>query len=142
MNIEDIMLGESKNVEFKVTLPDKSEKYMKSVIAFANSQGGKIIIGVDDKTHEIVGVDNEVIFKMMDSIANSVADLCEPQIVPDIEPQTIDGKNVIVITVEAGKNRPYYLKSKGKENGTYIRTAGTSRPAHPYKITELEMEGK
>lgn len=58
-----------------------------------------------------------------------------------IEPQTVDGKTVIVVSVEAGKNRPYYLKSKGKENGTYIRIAGTSRQAFPEKIKELEMEG-
>ena len=48
--------GESKNIEYKVTLPDKSEKYMKTIVAFANSQGGKLIIGVDDKTHQITWV--------------------------------------------------------------------------------------
>lgn len=37
-----------------------------------------------------------------------------PQIIPDIEPQTIEGKDVIVVSVEAGKHRPYYLKSKEK----------------------------
>ena len=45
------------------------------------------------------------------------------------------------LLTEAGKNRPYYLKSKGKDNGTYIRVAGTSRQAFPEKIKELEMEG-
>ena len=78
---------------------------------------------------------------MMDGIANAVSDSCVPQIIPDIEPQTVDGKTVIVISVEAGKNRPYYLKSKGKDNGTYIRVAGTSRQAFLEKIKELEMEG-
>ena len=40
--VEDAMFsGETKNIEYKVTLPDKSEKYMKTIIAFANSQGGK-----------------------------------------------------------------------------------------------------
>ena len=43
--------------------------------------------------------------------------------------------------MEAGKNRPYYIKAKGKEKGTYIRVAGTSRLAYPEKIRELEMEG-
>ena len=133
--------GESKNVEYKVTLPDKSEKYMKTIVAFANTQGGKLIVGVDDKTYEIVGVENEILFQLMDGIANAVSDSCMPQIIPDIEPQTIDGKTVIVVSVEAGKNRPYYLKSKGKDNGTYIRVAGTSRQAFPEKIKELEMEG-
>ena len=133
--------GESKNVEYKVTLPDKSEKCMKTIVAFANTQGGKLIVGIDDKTHEIVGVENEILFQVMDGIANAVSDSCMPQIIPDIEPQTVDGKTVIVVSVEAGKNRPYYLKSKGKENGTYIRVAGTSRQAFPEKIRELEMEG-
>ena len=77
----------------------------------------------------------------MDRIANAVSDSCTPQIIPEIEPLTIKGKTVIIVTVEAGKNRPYYLKSKGKENGTYIRVAGTSRQAFLEKIKELEMEG-
>lgn len=114
---------------------------MKTIVAFANTQGGKLIVGVDDRTHEIVGVENEILFQIMDGIANAVSDSCMPQIIPDIEPQTVEGKTVIVVSVEAGKNRPYYLKSKGKENGTYIRVAGTSRQAFPEKIRELEMEG-
>ena len=125
--VEDTMFsGESKNIEYKVSLPDKSEKYMKTIVAFANTQGGKLIVGVDDKTYQIVGVENDVLFQLMDGIANAVSDSCVPQIIPDIEPQTVKGKTVIVVTVEAGKNRPYYLKSKGKDNGTYIRVAGTS----------------
>ena len=138
---DTLISGESKNIEYKVTLPDKSEKYMKTIVAFANTQGGKLIVGIDDKTHEIVGVANEILFQLMDGIANAISDSCMPQIIPDIEPQTIDGKTVIIVSVEAGKNRPYYLKSKGKENGTYIRVAGTSRQAFPEKIRELEMEG-
>ena len=138
---DTLFSGESKNIEYKITLPDKSEKYMKTIVAFANTQGGKLIVGIDDKTHEIVGVANEILFQLMDGIANAISDSCMPQIIPDIEPQTIDGKTVIIVSVEAGKNRPYYLKSKGKENGTYIRVAGTSRQASPEKIRELEMEG-
>ena len=129
--VEDTMFsGESKNIEYKVSLPDKSEKYMKTIVAFANTQGGKLIVGVE----------NDVLFQLMDGIANAVSDSCVPQIIPDIEPQTVEGKTVIVVSVEAGKNRPYYLKSKGKDNGTYIRVAGTSRQAFPEKIKELEME--
>ena len=44
--VEDTMFsGESKNIEYKVSLPDKSEKYMKTIVAFANTQGGKLIVG-------------------------------------------------------------------------------------------------
>lgn len=76
---------------------------MKTIVAFANTQGGKLIVGVDDRTHEIVGVENEILFQVMDGIANAVSDSCMPQIIPDIELQTVEGKTVIVVSVEAGK---------------------------------------
>ena len=138
---DELFSGESKNIEYKVVVPDKSEKYMKTVVAFANTQGGRLVIGIDDKTHQVVGVDIESLFQAMDALTNAISDSCEPQIIPDIGPQTVDGKTVIVITVEAGKNRPYYIKAQGKAKGTYIRVAGTSRHAHQEKISELEMEG-
>ena len=68
MTIEEILAGESKNVEFKENLPEKSIKYMKSVVAFANGIGGKIIFGIADKTREVIGFDKEDVFKKMDAI--------------------------------------------------------------------------
>ena len=100
MAMDTMFSGESKSIEYKVTLPDKSVKYMKTIVAFANTQGGKLIVGVDDKTHEIVGVENEILFQLMDGIANAVSDSCMPQIIPDIEPQTIDGKTVMLEAVK------------------------------------------
>ena len=100
MAMDTMFSGESKSIEYKVTLPDKSEKYMKTIVAFANTQGGKLIVGVDDKTHEIVGVTNEILFQLMDGIANAISDSCMPQIIPDIEPQTIDGKTVMLEAVK------------------------------------------
>ena len=141
MTIQEIIRGESQNVEFKEMLPKNSEKYIKTIIAFANTQGGQLIVGIDDETQRVTGVDRDSVFKTMDRISNAVSDSCIPQIVPNIELQTVEGKTVIAVTVAPGPNRPYYLKSKGKENGTYIRVAGTSRPAYPEKIKELEMEG-
>ena len=47
--VEDTLFsGESKNIEYKVTLPDKSEKYLKTIVAFANTQGGMLIVGVEN----------------------------------------------------------------------------------------------
>ena len=105
MTVEEIVRGESKTVEFKIMLPKDSEKYIKTIVAFANSQGGQLIVGVDDKTREVVGVDEDILFRVMDSISNAVSDSCEPQIVPNVELQTVDGKTVIVITVAPGPNR-------------------------------------
>lgn len=48
--------GESINIEYKVEMPKKSEKYMKTVVAFANGRGGRIVFGVDDKTIIVVEI--------------------------------------------------------------------------------------
>ena len=81
---DTLFSGESKNVEYKVTVPDKSEKYMKTVVAFANGRGGRIVFGIDDKTLEIVGMDVDNIYKTMDAITNAISDSCEPAIRPDV----------------------------------------------------------
>lgn len=141
MTIEEILVGESKNIEFKEKLPEKSIKYMKSVVAFANGTGGKIIFGITDKTREVIGFDKDEVFKIMDAIANAVSDSCEPAIIPDITLQTLEGKTVIVVEVEAGRQRPYYIKALGRDGGVYVRVAGTTRLADDYMIKELMFEG-
>lgn len=141
MTIEEILTGESKNVEFKENLPEKSIKYMKSVVAFANGTGGKIIFGIADKTREVIGFDKEDVFRKMDAIANAVSDSCEPAIIPDITLQTVDSKTIIVVEVSGGRQRPYYIKALGKEAGVYVRVAGTTRPDDEYMIKELMFEG-
>lgn len=141
MLVDEIKFGESVNIEFKREVPQKSEKYIKSVIAFANTAGGKIVIGIDDETHEIVGVEKDGVFKIIDNITNTISDMCCPQIFPNIGVNTIDGKSVIVINIYPGANRPYYIKSLGKETGTYIRVSGTSRPADEAVLKDLELQG-
>ena len=141
MLADEIKSGESINIEFKVEVPKKSVKYIKSVIAFANTAGGKIVIGVDDETHEVVGVEKDDVFKIIDGITNTISDMCYPQIFPNIGVDTIDEKCVIVIEIYPGANRPYYIKSLGKEAGTYIRVSGTSRPADEAILKDLELQG-
>lgn len=90
---EKLFSGESESIEYKVTVPKKSEKYMKTVVAFANGKGGKIVFGVDDKTLEVVGMDEDNIFKTMDAITNAISDSCEPRIRPDVTLQTVNNNN-------------------------------------------------
>lgn len=96
MKIDEILAGESKNVEFKESLPVKSSKYMKTIVAFANGQGGKLIIGVEDDTRKIVGIDKNEAFQIMDAVANAISDSCKPAIIPDIYMQTIDGQLLLL----------------------------------------------
>ena len=141
MLLEEIKNGENKEIEYKRELPKHSDKYMKSVIAFANSYGGKIIFGVEDKTREIVGVEEEKAFQVMDSIANAISDSCEPAIIPDITLQTVENKQLIVVEIAASTQRPYYIKALGRENGVYIRVLGTTRHADETRLKELMFEG-
>lgn len=114
---------------------------MKTIVAFANTSGGKFIIGVDDRTKDNVGVEPSSFFQIMDKIANAVSDMCAPQIVLGITFQTIEEKCIVQIEIYPGQNRSYYIRGLGKEKGTYIRVAGTSRVADELVLKDLEYQG-
>ena len=138
MLLNQIKKGKNKKLELKETLPS-NEKIAKTVIAFANTAGGKLVIGVDDKLN-IVGVDEDKIFEYEEKISSVVSDLCYPNILPEIYAQNIEGKVVLVVEVFRGSLLPYYLKNKGKLKGTYIRVGSTNRLADEKVITELQRQ--
>ena len=138
MLIEEILKGENEKIEFKENA--KTNAYIKTAVAFANGNGGKIVFGVKDNG-EIVGVENE--FEVMDGIINAISDSCYPMIVPDISLHTLENKTVILVEIEGGKKKPYYLKSKGMQKGTYIRSGATTRIIEEdYILKELVLEGE
>ena len=141
MTAEEIFAGESDNVEFKSDIPPKSETYMKTVVAFANGKGGRLVFGVENGTWAVTGFSKEEVFPKMDAITNAIFDICEPQITPNIAVQEIGGKAIIVVEIIPGMQRPYYIKSQGIMAGTYIRVAGTTRHAERYRVQELILEG-
>lgn len=142
MEKDKLLSGESVNVEYKVTVPKDSSKYMKTVVAYANGHGGKIVFGVDDKSLEVIDMDTDHIFRTIDAITNAISDSCEPRIIPDVTLQTVEDKTVIVVEIAPGKMRPYYIKSKGMVGGTYVRSAGTTRLVADYMLKELILEGQ
>ena len=79
---DKIRAGESKVLEFKEILP-QGDKIAKTVVAFSNTSGGQLIIGVgDDRT--IKGIDPDVdIFALQDRVVSIIYDLCYPNILPD-----------------------------------------------------------
>ncbi|MCI9173818.1 MAG: hypothetical protein HFH49_02570 [Lachnospiraceae bacterium] len=141
MTVEDIISGESEYIEFKQEVPKKNEVYMKTVVAFANGSGGKIIFGVEDTTFEVLGIHQEDVFSVMDGLTSAICDSCTPMIMPIVTMASVEEKVVIVVNIMPGSQRPYYLTAKGKENGTYIRMSGTTRPADSFVLKELEFEG-
>ena len=141
MTVKDIISGESEFIEFKQEVPKKSEVYMKTVVAFANGSGGKIVFGVEDGTCKVVGINQEDAFSIMDGITSAICDSCTPMITPIVTLASVEEKILIVVNIMPGSQRPYYLAAKGKENGTYIRVSGTTRPADSFVLKELEFEG-
>lgn len=137
-----LFLGESVNVEYKVEIPPNSDKYMKTVVAFANGRGGHIIFCIDDKSLKVVGIESDAIFLKIDVITNAILDSCEPKIYPNVTLQILDDKTVIVVEIQPAPMRPYYIKSQGIVKGTHVRVAGTTRHVEEYMLKELILEGQ
>ncbi len=137
--LKAIQSGEGKNLEFKVELPS-SNTLAKTVIAFSNTGGGKLIIGVNDQG-EIVGLKPDVdIFELQDKVASMIYETCYPNVLPEIYTTTINDKLVMAIEVYRGNLLPYYLKHQGKNEGVYIRVGATNRKASHENILELERQ--
>jgi ATP-dependent DNA helicase RecG len=135
---EQIVKGESKTLELKEKLP-KNESIAKTIIAFSNTAGGKLVIGVNDE-REIVGVSGDTLFQVQDKIVSIIDDSCSPGILPEIYSVNVDNKLLLVVEVSSGPLKPYFLKTHGKSNGTFIRIGATNRVADQENITELERQ--
>ena len=139
---QEILNGESRTLEYKVELPEDSVKWIKSIVAFANGAGGKFVIGVNNR-REFIGIPKKAdLFELKDGIADKISQMCEPQIMFDITAEIVEGAQLLIIQVFPGMATPYYIKSQGKENGTYIRLGATTRNADLAALSELENRGK
>jgi ATP-dependent DNA helicase RecG len=136
--IDVINQGEGKRLELKEKLPSHIS-IAKTAVAFSNTSGGKIVIGINDDL-KIVGVDEDKIFEIQEKVSSIIYDLCYPNILPEIYTVNIHGKLVVVIEIFRGSLLPYYLKNKGKRDGTYIRIGSTNRLADESMILELERQ--
>ncbi|MCC8045029.1 MAG: putative DNA binding domain-containing protein [Clostridiales bacterium] len=142
MTVEEILTGEKDNIEYKVDIPPKSETYMRTVVAFANGKGGRLVFGIENDTWKVAGFGKEQVFRKMDAVTNAIYDSCEPKITPSVGIQDFDGKYIIIVDIPAGMQCPYYIKSQGILEGTYIRVAGTTRKAARYQIKELILSSE
>ena len=129
---------ENRKLEFKETLPS-NEKIIKTAIAFSNSQGGHLIIGIKNN-NEIVGIDDDELVKFEEIISNTVYDNCIPNITPNIYSLRIKDKLLLIVEFYPSSNKPHYIKSLGKLKGTYIRIGSSNRIATQEIIQNLERE--
>lgn len=114
----------------------------KSVLAFANTEGGVLYIGINDNG-EVVGVDNAD--AVMQQLANSLKDSIAPDAMPFISIKAIpkDDKIIIAVMVEEGSNKPYYLREKGlKPSGVYIRRGSSNQPLSEEGIRRMLIDNQ
>ena len=140
--LEEIKNGESATLEFKEERPKDSLKFTKTVVAFANGRGGRILFGVEDGTGVVKGVDNAIVLKEMDAIADTIANCCTPPVMPEITIANIESKSVIVVNVRGGLNTPYYVRKLGIQNGTFQRVGATTREVEEYTLKSLILDGE
>ena len=128
---------ESDTVELK---QEYIKDIRKEIVAFANTVGGTIYIGVDD-TGAVIGLDNPDV--VMLAVLNMARDSIRPDIMGFIRCgiQDIADKKVVEIRIQKGPDRPYYLRDKGlTPGGVYIRNGSASNPASTYLIKKMISE--
>lgn len=153
MFIEELIPGinlEDRNTEFKGIIKEgKNESgksteigWLKTLCAFANTDGGKMYVGVEDKTHKIVALDHLTADKVIRMVYRLIREKVEPGI--DIEINSIPVRTdeqtryVLEITVAPGKNLPVTLHENGLL-GIYIRNYGQTQTAAPEQIRDLVL---
>ena len=124
---------EGKTLEFKRDL-SSPKPLLKTLVAFANTAGGRLFVGVDDQ-RKVVGIvhplDDE------ERLCNLIADSIAPRLMPNVELITVDGKTLLVVEVFVSGSRPHWLKAEGPGHGVYVRLGSTSRQADQALIDEL-----
>ena len=135
MDVDDLFLRhEDKTLEFKRDDSGR-EGIVRTAVAFSNTSGGVIIIGVADRTRDIVGVEDPLLTE--ERIASLLSDTVSPRIVPEIEIVPWRDTHLIVIRVHPGPSRPYHVVSEGPTEGIYVRVGSTNRRADDELSREL-----
>ncbi len=118
--IERISNGEDSFTQFKSNVTNNiSLAY--ELMAFSNAEGGVLIIGVDDKTNEVIGLSNEDIKRLNQLIGSVIRDKIKPSIYPIVAIKSIDNQKVLIIEVPKGVNKPYDV------DGVYYTKAGSDK---------------
>ena len=136
MNLAELLKRpESKTLEFKRDL-SSVPGVLRSVIAFANTAGGTVLIGVEDGSRRVLGVADPL--AMEERLANLLSDCFTPNLLPDIEILPWHKTHVDAIQVHPSPARPHHLTAAGVDAGVYVRVGSSNRRADPESIAEMQ----
>ncbi|MCL1841977.1 MAG: putative DNA binding domain-containing protein, partial [Propionibacteriaceae bacterium] len=129
---------ESKTLEYKRDL-SSPDRVMRALVAFANSSGGCVVVGVGDD-HSVVGVEDPLAEE--NRLANLVMDAIRPLLVPEIETVPVGDKLVLVAKVYPAGRRPFHVAADGASRGVYVRLGSSNVQADRATIAELERQSE
>lgn len=113
---EFIRQGENETLDFKQTISDY-RKIARNVVAFANTKGGKLLVGVKDNG-KVLGIRSDEERYMLEGAAEYYSN---PPIVVNFEEITIEGKEVLVADIPESENKPHYAEGEDGKWWAYIR---------------------
>ena len=118
MDLVDLLKRpEGKTLEFKRDL-STPEGALKTIVAFANTAGGTLLLGVEDRTRHVRGVLEPL--DLEERLANLISDLVVPRLVPELEILPWRRTHVLAVQVHPSSSRPHYLKREGLDGGVYV----------------------
>lgn len=129
---------EGKTLEFKRDL-SSPRNVIKTLVAFANSAGGRLIIGVADD-RQLISVADPL--DEEERICNLIADSIAPRLVPNVELISQGDRTVLAVEVFPSGNRPHHVTALGPEHGVYVRLGSSNRQAGPDLIAELQRSAR
>ena len=121
--------GEHQQQDFKYRVADAC-KLAKSVSAFANTDGGRLLIGVRDDGH-LSGVRSEEEIYMMHQAAYKY---CKPEASIKFDTYHVDGRTIVVATVPPSERKPVCAINESGEERAYIRIADENIVASPVHL--------
>jgi len=120
---------EGKTLEFKRDL-SSPEGVLKAIVAFANTSGGVILLGVEDRTRKVGGIGD--VLAEEERLANLIADSISPKLVPSMEVLPWRKTQVLAVEIYPSPNRPHHLNRSGPRKASIFawdrRTGGPTQP--------------
>jgi len=130
-----IKQGEHQTLDFKHSIND-SKKIARSLVAFANTDGGILLIGVKDNG-SVVGVNSEEEYYMIEAAAQMY---CKPEVKFDVVKWNINGKTVLEVTVKPSKKLPYKAPDKNGDYKAFVRFKDENMVATPIQLRIWKAE--
>jgi predicted HTH transcriptional regulator len=131
--IQIIKRGEGIFIEFKRTI-DNVHKIAKTIVSFANTSGGVLLVGVGDKG-EIMGIDSEL--HQLQKLERIASHLIEEKIVLEVKTEIVDGKKILRIDIRESEAKPHFAINEKDERITYVRVKDKSVP-----VPKLLIQGE